>query len=132
MKKMLVLTLLLVGLAACSGGGAGAAVPEGQWLLVSMPGHAVITETVTLMFDPARQTLSGNAGCNSYSGGYSVQGSRLTIDENMTMTLMACPDRDWNEGEYLQLLSTASGLAIWDNRLILTVEGGEMVFTPIQ
>lgn len=36
--------------------------------------------------------VSGNVGCNSFSGGYTREGDRLTIDPRMAMTMMACEE----------------------------------------
>ncbi|MFB1485858.1 MULTISPECIES: META domain-containing protein [unclassified Thiocapsa] len=36
--------------------------------------------------------VSGNVGCNSFSGGYTRDGDRLTIDPRMAMTMMACEE----------------------------------------
>jgi heat shock protein HslJ len=40
----------------------------------------------------AEGRLSGNVGCNSFSGGYTLEGDRLTIDPRMAMTMMACEE----------------------------------------
>ena len=40
----------------------------------------------------AEGRVSGNAGCNSFSGGYTLDGGRLTIDPRMAMTMMACEE----------------------------------------
>jgi heat shock protein HslJ len=36
--------------------------------------------------------VSGNVGCNTFSGAYSLDGDRLTIDPKMAMTMMACEE----------------------------------------
>ena len=130
MKKILLLTLLTVFLAACGVLAGGAEPPGGTWRLVSMPGFDHIPVQVTLRFDSASHSVAGNAGCNSYSGGYSLQGSRLSIDENLVMTLMACPDQDWNEADFIQSLTTASAFSVQGEQLLLDVDGGQMVFVP--
>lgn len=43
-----------------------------------------------LVFGDGR--VSGNVGCNSFSGGYTLVGDRLTIDPRMAMTMMACEE----------------------------------------
>jgi heat shock protein HslJ len=40
----------------------------------------------------AEGRVSGNVGCNSFSGGYTFEGDRLTIDPRMAMTMMACEE----------------------------------------
>ena len=38
--------------------------------------------------------LQGSDGCNRFGGSYMVEGSRLSIGENMMSTMMACPNMD--------------------------------------
>ncbi|HSO83423.1 META domain-containing protein [Thiocapsa sp.] len=40
----------------------------------------------------ADDRVSGNVGCNSFSGGYTLEGDRLTIDPRMAITMMACEE----------------------------------------
>lgn len=40
----------------------------------------------------AEGRVSGNVGCNSFSGAYTRDGDRLTIDPRMAMTMMACEE----------------------------------------
>jgi heat shock protein HslJ len=38
----------------------------------------------------AEGRISGNVGCNTFTGGFSLDGDRLTIEPRMAMTMMAC------------------------------------------
>ncbi|UHD14310.1 META domain-containing protein [Thiocapsa bogorovii] len=40
----------------------------------------------------AEGRVSGTVGCNSFSGGYTLEGDHLTIDPRMAMTMMACEE----------------------------------------
>ena len=60
-----------------------------SWTLVntSLPGVAAGV-TITATFDAGR--VGGTSGCNSYSGPYTVSGSKLTIGPDIAGTQMAC------------------------------------------
>lgn len=72
----------------------GAILPPGDlagtsWTFVSITGMAVASDRPTsLMFDADR--LSGSAGCNRFSGSYSIADRTLTAGPLMA-TEMACP-----------------------------------------
>lgn len=72
----------------------GAVLPPGDlagtsWTFVSIAGIAVASDRPTsLMFEADR--LSGSAGCNRFSGGYSIIDRTLTAGP-LTATEMACP-----------------------------------------
>ena len=72
----------------------GAILPPGtlagsNWTFVSIGGAPVAADRpTTLQFDGTR--MSGSAGCNRFSGSYSVDGAALTAGP-LTATEMACP-----------------------------------------
>lgn len=92
------------------------------------------TTPITLVFGNAGQ-VSGEGGCNAYSGTYQVADNSLAFSEVIS-TLRACVDADVTdqEQEYLQALQstgrferTGEGLAIWyDN------ETGVLNFVPTE
>jgi heat shock protein HslJ len=98
MKKSLLLctTLFVIAgltLAACAGNASASVV--GDWNLVSYGSPASLTPaapnvetTVTFGSDGK---LSGNVGCNSFSGDYKVDGSTITFSAVIS-TMMACAD----------------------------------------
>ena len=69
---------------------------EGEWEVTSFNNgnQAVVSvalgSTITMYFDADGQ-VSGNGGCNQYSGGYSVDGSNISVGP-LRSTMMACPD----------------------------------------
>jgi len=68
-------------------------------------------------------TVSGNTGCNSFSGTYDVTGSNITINGNVASTMMACEaDAQAFEQQFLAAL-TAS--ATWErNGQTVTLRDG--------
>lgn len=104
--KLLILVMLLLGmgLSACSGSAGneveGPGVPaesrpadvlEGtSWKLLHYRKTQVSEGIhITAVFEDG--VISGSSGCNSYSGSYQVEGSKITIGP-LAATLMACVD----------------------------------------
>ena len=74
-----------------------------DWTIVEIDGQAVQGPNYFLQFTADR--LSGLAGCNRFSGGYSQSGETLTIGP-VAATRMFCPDPGMDhERRALQLLS---------------------------
>jgi heat shock protein HslJ len=73
--------------------------------------------------------LSGEAGCNSYSGGYTVTGNGITVGE-LGATKMACAaDVMAQEQAFLQALGAATTFQIAGDTLTIDHPGGQLVFT---
>jgi heat shock protein HslJ len=68
--------------------------------------------TITMVFDADGQ-VSGNSGCNTYSGGYSVNGNKIAVGPLMT-TRMACPDDVMTQEQ--QFLAALAGAETWSVR----------------
>jgi heat shock protein HslJ len=81
--------------------------------------------TITAVFGEDGQ-MSGNAGCNNYSAGYTVEGSSLTIGPAIS-TMMMCAEPEGvmeQEMAYLQALQTVASYSLQGDRLdLLTAEG---------
>jgi len=79
-------------------------------------------EGTTLTADFGKDgTLSGNSGCNTYSGGYKVNGDQITIGP-LASTMMACSDPAGvmdQEAQYLAALQSAATYQIEGNVLQL-------------
>ena len=91
-----------------------------NWIFVSIGGVAVAADRPTsLQFDGSR--LSGSAGCNRFSGGYSAADGTLTAGPMMA-TEMACPGPGMTqEAAFFQLIATPVSLTFADDgTLILT------------
>ncbi|HEY6530784.1 MAG TPA: META domain-containing protein [Acidimicrobiales bacterium] len=68
------------------------------------------TETITIDF-AEDGTVSGNAGCNRFSGTYEQDGTALTIQGNVATTMMAC-DEDATTAEQ-QFLTALAAVTTW-------------------
>lgn len=88
--------------------------------------------TMTLPEAPATLLLqegqaSGNTGCNSFFGAYTLDGEALTITP-MGSTMMACPDPQMTQEQaYLAALSSVASYAIVGNQLQLADAEGVAV-----
>ena len=86
--------------------------------------------TVTAVFS-ADGNVGGNAGCNSYGAGYTVDGANLTIEAPIS-TKMYCGEPEGvmeQENRYLTLLESVAGYRIDGTRLVLTDEAGATLLT---
>lgn len=88
MRRMLFLCFLAIWMLGCGAGNSEDPLAGTKWRLVLLAGQDPIPgSTITLEFKDGM--LSGSAGCNSYAGGYKVEGDQLTTDA-IAMTEMAC------------------------------------------
>jgi len=92
------------GLEGCGGGVLPpVTLADSAWAFVDINGSQVGGETYQLSFDGAGR-LSGQAGCNRFSGPYTQRGRTLTAGP-IVATRMACPgERMTHETRLLQLL----------------------------
>lgn len=86
--------------------------------------------TVSLQFDGAGN-LSGNAGCNSYFGPYSLGDGQILTIGTIGRTLMACtnPDVMEQENDYLLVLPEMKVYSISGNDLIMNDGTGKYTLT---
>jgi heat shock protein HslJ len=73
-------------------------------------------------------TVSGNSGCNTYSGSYTVNGNQIQIGP-LASTMMACEDPAGlmdQEQQYLAALQTATTYQIEGNVLQLRTADGAL------
>lgn len=93
-----------------------------SWSFVSIGGVAVAADRPTaLQFDGNR--LSGSAGCNRFSGTYSVDGGTLKAGPLMA-TEMACPGMELEQAFFKLMASPVSLTFADDGTLILTGSEG--------
>jgi heat shock protein HslJ len=95
---------------------------ETYWKLTELMGQPITTEAnrkeMFLMLNTEGTRVHGNAGCNSFMGGYTLQeGNRLSFSQ-LAGTMMACPDME-KEQQFMKLLGTVDNYAIKGNALSL-------------
>ena len=131
-KTMLMVAGLaaLLSLAACASTGSQAdgGITGKVWILDSLNGAAPVPNTtVTAEFSEDGQ-VGGSAGCNRYSGGYSISGSGIQFTQPMASTMMACEQAVMDqETAYFQALAAAKSFVIKGDQLTLSDEGGKAI-----
>jgi len=94
-----------------------------KWRVVELSGIPVATplhgEQPFILFDQAKQQVTGYAGCNRFFGGYSLEGDALTFGL-IGATKMACPDLEEGvETEFFKILDATRRWEIVDGTLRL-------------
>ncbi|MDQ4126233.1 MAG: META domain-containing protein [Actinomycetota bacterium] len=143
MRKILALALAAVLFVACGDsatpdrdGDAAplppAVDPSGLWKLAS--GHSPSGEieippktTITMEFVSGDQ-IRGSAGCNTYGGGYSIEGEAFKAG-GLALTEIGCPpDVAAAEEQFVEAVGAADAIARDRKRLTLTGPDAELVF----
>jgi heat shock protein HslJ len=109
---------------------AGAANPlEGEWLVTGYNNgkEAVVSPiegtTLTAIFTPDGK-VSGNAGCNTYNGEYTLDGTSLTVGPLAT-TMMACDQAIMDqETQFLTALQTPTSVETSGGMVTLRAASG--------
>jgi heat shock protein HslJ len=95
------------------------------WEVEEMTLHALPVKPIegtTMTAEFKEGTIGGLATCNTFSGGYTVEGNAMTIGPLAT-TLMACtnpPGATEQESSYLGLLSTVDAFEVSGDQLTLS------------
>lgn len=127
-KKWLAISLGLgmMILVACASSGAqqGGDVTGKVWVLTELMGKPPMDGTGISAEFTADGKVSGSAGCNRYSGTYTISGSNITFSSPMASTMMMCEQAVMDqESAYLKALGEAKTYAIKGDQLTLT--GGD-------
>jgi heat shock protein HslJ len=134
---LLAAVAVVAGCAAYGGGSAedptvGGVPLEGTtWSLVELGGRparaAGDNGTPTLRLDAAQTRASGNTGCNSFGGGYELNGESLRFGA-LASTRRACVDEALNrqEAAFLRVLADTRTWRITGGTLVLRGDAGEV------
>jgi heat shock protein HslJ len=96
-----------------------------NWTPITMNGEPVIVANNQLMLSFDESVVSGNGGCNSFNGGYTVNGSMLSIGPLATTRLLCGNEAmDQQEMAYLTALQSAASFTISEGQLILFGNSG--------
>ncbi len=88
------------------------AVEDRQWRLVELRGKPIESSNASLMLHAEDSVASGNASCNTFSGGYAIKnGQRIRFERSMAVTMMACPDMT-GEAAFLEALREVDNYAV--------------------
>jgi len=105
----------------------------GDWVVINYFRPGAVTSPVPgsqLTAEFAKGTISGDAGCNQYSGPYEVDGTKIAIGP-VASTLRACADPAVGEQEsqYLAALALARTFSLAGGNLTLFRDGGTIAVT---
>ena len=124
MKKLLVGLLAVLFLAACTG--KTSASIQGTWKLVSYNQTPAVPNVETSIEFKDGQ-LSGNVGCNSFGGDYTVDGNTITFSPVIS-TMMFCADVAEQESSTLAVLQKTTTFMLDGNSLTITsVDGNSSI-----
>ncbi len=100
--------------------------PSGDYQIAILNNNDV-QDAITLTFDEANNRISGNSGCNSYFGSYTITDSQITF-EGLGSTKMACPPEKMKlEQEFLTTINTVDSFLIDNNKLSLFNNNGDVI-----
>ena len=98
---------------------------SGQWFLQPVLASDVSTGKVpSINFDLQKKSFSGNTGCNSMKGVFTLHGSDLIFNDRIITTKMAC--EGYNESAFLKNLLRTNQYKFSKGVLILMVDGTEL------
>jgi heat shock protein HslJ len=138
MRAVVPTVLAVLAIAACAaspvGGQARAPVADREWQLVALGAQSdplgAGARPPTLRLDSKERRASGFAGCNRFSGGFALEGERLSFG-SLLSTKMACESGMDVEVAYLDALGRVESHATAAGELVLrTRDGGALRFRP--
>lgn len=140
-KTWILLAVVASLLAACMPAGPstgvtpntpGIPLADTGWVLETLSGQPVIPDTqVTLNFQ--NDALNGTDGCNRYSGTYTVDGAKITVNQDIVATMMACAEPIMEQAStYIDALTQAATYTVSGRQLTLLDASGKTLATFTQ
>jgi heat shock protein HslJ len=82
----------------------------------------LVNTTITAYFENG--SINGNAGCNGYFGGYTIDGNEINISKALGTTRMSCEPEEkmQQEYQYLEMLGNVTTYTIEGNQLTLSTD----------
>lgn len=120
-------TLAILALAACQPSGAGSTGPVASpvgvtWKLVELNGQpaglGANGQPASLILDSRGSKANGYAGCNQFSGTYTLADDALVFGP-LAMTRMACAEGDALESGYTKALAATTSQRVAGGKLQL-------------
>ncbi len=130
MKKLFFgfgISIAIIALSACSAAqqGSGGDLTGSVWSLTELAGKPLVSGSgITAQFS-SDGMVSGSAGCNRYSGSYTVSGNSISFPSALASTMMMCdsPVMD-QETAYFNALSNAKTYSVKNDQLTLYGSNG--------
>ncbi len=88
--------------------------------------------TITAYFENG--SINGNAGCNNYFGGYTIDGNEINISKALGSTMMYCEPEEvmQQEAQYLEMLGNVTTYTIEGNQLTLSTDGNRTLVYQVE
>jgi heat shock protein HslJ len=127
LRNRLWLVVQLVGLLLITTGCSTALPPDGRWIATDATPQTLVADApITITFGSGR--VSGNAGCNAFSGPAVVEAGTLKVAQ-VGSTLMYCGGpRGEQETWFFALLSSSPTITITDTTLVLAGASSTVTF----
>ncbi len=96
------------------------------WQLTKLEGSTIDQSNaqrkkIQFTLNSVDNTVSGYSGCNIFNGSYTLEkGNRIKFSK-LASTLMACPDVEFNENEFLKVFDLTDNYTVTDGTLMLNV-----------
>lgn len=104
---------------------------DGYWVLKTMNGQdakSLFAGTLpSIEFNFADSLVTGNAGCNSYNGKFSLNDKNEFTVPQLAMTMMLCQEAN-KEGDFTKAMGEKSILSIDANGLLTFTQDNKVVF----
>lgn len=98
---------------------------NGRWYLQAvLPSDTAAGKTPTISFDLAKNSFTGNTGCNRMNGTFRKTDTSLVFNERIVTTKMACPG--YNEPAFLKSLLRTNNYKFERGTLILMFDATEL------
>ncbi len=139
MNKTWLVISICVGmmiLSACTSSGSqqGGDLTGKVWALTELKGKPLVANTGISAQFTTDGKVQGSAGCNRYSGTYTVSDSNITFSVPMASTMMMCEQAVMDqESAYLKTLGEVKTYAVSGDQLNLTgVDGAQLAVYKAQ
>ena len=137
MKRAMAVFVVGVALAACGGVGtpsssATAGLNGTSWTLVEIDGREPASDAVpTLAFDQAGN-ISGSAGCNTFMGTPTIEGSSISMGPLGTTRVACSGAAGLTETAFLAAMNEVESFAIDSQGRLVLEDGVVLVFEPAE
>jgi putative lipoprotein len=93
------------------------------WVLIELDGKPIATSNeakkMHVLLNPVTKTASGFAGCNQFTGEYTLEGKKLSL-KNVASTRMFCQETMATETRFLQILQVVDEFKVKEHELFLS------------
>ncbi len=121
--KVSLLALVVLALAGCRlipGQSADADLTSTSWVLSSLDGMLPLPGTIATLQFGADNSAAGSDGCNRFATTFTQRGDRLSFNQPMASTMMACEELIMNQGSaFMAALAASTRFVASEGELIL-------------